>query len=156
MRLTCVPAACLAAGFSLFGLAPAAPAQEANREVVVVKTDLGDIVRNLSRKTGEFKDSFNKAVEHAMMDGPKVEERARHRGDDLHASAKKLEDVYHDKKDKNNPAVREQVDKTLAAASEVNAVMRDHRFTDLLQREWESLRSDCNALAAVYELSPIR
>ena len=48
------------------------------------------------------------------------------------------------------------MDKELAAAAEVNTVMREHRFTDRLQNEWDSLRTDCNALAAVYSLTPIQ
>jgi hypothetical protein len=33
--------------------------------------------------------------------------------------------------------------------------MLDHRFTDKLQRDWALLRSDLNALAKVYDLSPL-
>ncbi|HUE21997.1 MAG TPA: hypothetical protein VMQ86_09960 [Bryobacteraceae bacterium] len=33
--------------------------------------------------------------------------------------------------------------------------MADHRFTDKLQRDWEMVRSDLNALAEVYGLSPL-
>ena len=51
--------------------------------------------------------------------------------------------------------MREQVDKTLAAASELNQVMTAHRFTEKLQRDWEMVRSDLNAPAAVYSLAPL-
>ena len=94
-------------------------------------------------------------MSHSMIDGTRLEANAKHRADDLHTAAKKLADVFHDKKDKNNPAVREQVDKTIAAASELNRVMLDHRFTDKVQRDWDMLRSDLNALAKVYDLSPL-
>jgi len=67
-----------------------------------------------------------------------------------------LGDVFHDKRDKNNPAVRAQVDKTISAASELNRVMTSHRFTDKLQQEWEQVRGDLNALASVYNLSPLK
>jgi len=90
--------------------------------------------------------SFDKAVSHSMMDGTHLESVAKHRADDLHDAAKR---------DKNNPAVRDHVDRTLAAASEVNRVMLDHRFTEKLQRDWEMVRSDLNALAEVYNLSPL-
>jgi hypothetical protein len=33
--------------------------------------------------------------------------------------------------------------------------MLNHRFTDKLQRDWDLLRSDLNALAEVYDLSPL-
>jgi hypothetical protein len=66
-----------------------------------------------------------------------------------------LGDVFHDKKDKNNPAVREQVDRTLAAASELNRVMTAHRFTDKLHDDWDVLRGELNGLAGIYQLSPL-
>ncbi|MEO8595412.1 MAG: hypothetical protein ABI759_18975 [Candidatus Solibacter sp.] len=59
-------------------------------------------------------------------------------------------------KDKNDPKVRDQVDKVLAAGSDVNRIMTEMRFTDKVQREWDLLRSDLNALAAIYNLTPLR
>jgi len=147
---------CLVAGALLF-LAPfgSIRGQDANRDVVTTRSDIGAVVGRLSKSTGEFKGRFDEAVSHSMIDGTRVEANAKHRADDLHDAAKRLADVFHDKKDKNNPAVREQADKTIAAASELNRVMVHHRFTDQLQRDWEMLRSDLNALAQVYDLSPL-
>jgi hypothetical protein len=150
-RASCV----ILATIWFLGAQVATQAQDANRDVIVAKTDVSDIVQRLAKRTGEFKEEFDKAVEHSMMDGTKLEERAKHRADDLHNSARRLRDVFGDKRDKNNPAVRDQVDKTLAASADVNRIMQDHRFTDKLQRNWELLRSDLNGLAAVYDLSPL-
>lgn len=130
-------------------------AQDANRETVTTVTDARNIVRKLADRTGDFKEAFDHAIEHSLMDGSRLEDKAKHRADDLHDAAKKLQDVFNDKKDKNDPKVRDQVDKTIAAAADVNHVMVDHRFTDKLQRQWELLRVDLNALAAIYSLSPI-
>jgi hypothetical protein len=156
MLSICLRFVCLSAGALLLG-GPFASvrAQDANREVVVTRTDVGGIVDRLTKSTGEFKETFNNAVSHSMLDGTRVEANAKHRADDLHAAAKRLADVFKDKKDKNNPAVRDQADKTIAAASELNRVLLDHRFTDKLQREWDLLRSDLNALAKVYDLSSL-
>lgn len=131
-------------------------AQDANREVVLSPNDVGTIVDRVEKKTGDFKGDFNKAVEHSMIDDTKLEGNAKKRADDLHEAAEKLGNVFHDKRDKNNPAVREQADKTIAAASELNRVMTSHRFTDKLQQDWDLLRADLNALAAVYNLSPLK
>jgi hypothetical protein len=131
-----------------------AVAQDANRDTVYAKTDVGELVQRVAKRSGDFKSEFDRAVAHTM-DGPKLEERAKHRADDLHDSAKKLQDVFGDKKDKNNPAVRDKVDKTLAMGSELSTVMKEHRFTDKLQQDWSLLRSDLNALATIYGLSPM-
>lgn len=156
MSLTCLRAACAGlAAIWFLGTTIAVQAQDANRDEIITKTDVVDIVQRLAKRTGDFKEEFDKAVEHSMMDKTKLEERAKHRADDLHDSAKRLRDVFGDKRDKNNPAVRDQVDKTLASGADVNRIMQDHRFTDKLQRNWDLLRSDLNALASVYDLSPL-
>ena len=145
----------LAGALFLGGVFPSARAQDANRDVLVTRTDVGSIVDRLVKSSGQFKDEFDNAISHSMINGTRLEANAKHRADDLHNAAKKLGDVFHDKRDKNHPAVREQADRTIAAASEVNRVMVEHRFTDKLQRNWELLRSDLNALARVYDLSPL-
>lgn len=145
----------LMAGALLIGSFAAARAQDANRDVVVTPSDVGAVVDKAQKLSGEFKEEFDKAISHSMVDGTRLESNAKHRADDLHDAANKLGDVFHDKRDKNNPAVREQADKTIAVASELNHIMMDHRFTDRLQRDWDMLRSDLNALAQVYGLSPL-
>jgi hypothetical protein len=139
----------------LAGVQVPAHAQDANRDVVMAPTDVASVIDRVAKHAGDFKDQFDHEIAHTM-DGKPIEERAKHRADDLHDAAKKLRDVFGDKKDKNSPQVRERVDQVLASASEVNRVMADHRLTDRVQREWEMLRGDLNALASVYELTPIR
>ena len=148
--------ACLAAGAGLcLGSQPVVRAQDANRDAALTISEARDIVDRLAKRSGDFREDFEKAMEHSMMDGSKLEDRAKKRAGDLHESSKKLRDVFNDKKDKNNPAVREQADKVLAAAADVNRVMAANRFTDRVQRDWEVLRSDLNALAQIYSLSPL-
>ena len=145
----------MGAALCLVGTAPRAGAQDANRDTVYAKTDVGDVVDRVARRGGPFKEDFDKAVSHSIPDTPKMEEKAKHRADDLHDAAKKLKDVFNDKKDKNDPKVRDQVDKTLSAASDLNRVMVEFRFTEKLQRDWGLLKSDLNALAGVYNLPPM-
>src|SRR5258708_201241 len=92
----------------LFGcLQPVARAQDANRDAVVTLSEPRDIVDRLAKRSGEFREEFEKEVEHSILDGSKFEDIAKRRAADLHAAAKKLKDVFDDKKDKNHPAVRE-------------------------------------------------
>ena len=147
---------CFVSGMLLVsGALSTARAQDANRDVLVTPSDVGAVVDRVQKLSGEFKESFDKAISHSMVDGTRLEANAKRRADDLHDAAKRLGDVYHDKKDKNNPAVRDQVDKTIAAGSELNHLMLEHRFTDKLQRQWDMFRSNLNALAQVYSLSPL-
>ena len=141
---------------SVAGLPRPCAAQDANRDTIMSPTDVGSVVDRLQKQSGAFKEEFGRAVSHSMIDGTKIEENAKHRADDLHGAASKLGDVFHDKKDKNNPAVREQVDRTLAAASELNRVMAAHRFTDKLHNDWDVLRGELNGLAGIYKLTPLQ
>lgn len=156
MRFISVRTAAMAAGLlALAALPHPAKAQDANRDTVMTESDVGSVVDRLVKQTAEFRGEFDHAVEHSMIDGTRLEGNAKHRADDLHGAADKLGDVFHDKRDKNNPAVRDQADRTIAAASELNRVMMAHRFTDKLQQDWQLLRSNLNALASVYQLTPL-
>ena len=139
----------------LAGLPQPCAAQDANRDTIMSPTDVGSVVDRIQRQSGDFKGEFDKAVSHSMMDGTRLEENAKRRADELHDAANKLGNVFHDKKDKNNPAVREQVDRTLAAASELNRVMVAHRFTDKLHDDWSVLRAELNGMAGMYGLSTL-
>ena len=132
-----------------------AHAQDANRDVVMAPTDVASVIDRVAKHSGQFKDEFDHEIGHTM-DGKPVEQRAKRRADDLSDDAKKLRDVFGDKKDKNAPQVRSHVDQVLAAASELNQVMEEHRLTDKVQQDWQMLRGDLNALASVYQLTPIR
>jgi hypothetical protein len=143
------------AALCLSGIVLRAGAQDANRDAVFGKTDVADVVARVARRAGPFKDNFDKAVAHTIPDSSRMEAKAKRRADDLHDDARKLKDVFGDRKDKNDPKVRDQVDRTLSAASDVNRVMLEFRFTEKLQRDWDLLRSDLNALAAVYSLPPM-
>lgn len=81
-------AACLAAGALWACGATTARAQDANRDTVMTKADVGDIVERLGSKTGEFKAQFDQAVSHSLIDGTRLEDRAKRRADDLHDSAR--------------------------------------------------------------------
>jgi len=147
---------CFAAGAVLLR-GPFAPlsAQDANRPIVEIPSDVSALVERLAIRSGDFKDAFDEAVSHSVIDNTPIGVEAKHRADDLHDAAKRLADVFHDKRDENNPAVHDQADKTIAAASELNRVMLNHRFTDKLQRDWSLLFSDLNDLAEVYDLSSL-
>jgi hypothetical protein len=156
MKFNVIRTVVLTAGLLPFAWTPQpCAAQDANRDTIMTPTDVGSVVDRVERQSRAFKDEFNKAVSHSMIDGTNLEENAKHRADDLHNSAAKLGDVFHDKKDKNNPAVREQVDRTISMASELNRVMVAHRFTDKLHDDWDVLRAELNGLAGVYQLTPL-
>lgn len=156
MKFNFIRTAVLAASLVPFAAVPRpCAAQDANRDTIMSPTDVGTVVDRVEKQSRAFKEEFDRAVSHSMIDGTRIEENAKRRADDLHDAAAKLGDVFHDKKDKNNPAVRQQVDRTIGAASELNRVMTAHRFTDKLHDDWDVLRAELNGLAGMYQLSPL-
>ena len=117
-----------------------ARAQDANRDVVMAPTDVGSVIDRVAKHSSEFKGEFDHEIGRTM-DGKPVEDRAKRRADNLSDDAKKMRDVFGDKKDKNAPQVRERVDRVLADASELNQVMQDHRLTDKAQQDWQDRKS---------------
>jgi hypothetical protein len=134
---------------------PARGSQDADHDLVAKRADIGGAVDRLEKRCGEFQEAFDDAVSRSMIDGTELEVNAKHRADDLQDAAKRLVEVFHEKRDKNDRAVRDEANKTIAAAVELNRVMIDHSFTDKLQREWALLRSDLNALAEIYDHPPL-
>jgi len=59
-----------------FGLQPAESAQDANRDAAVTISQARDIVDRLARRSGEFKEEFDKAVGHSLINGSPLEDRA--------------------------------------------------------------------------------
>ncbi|HEX3746742.1 MAG TPA: hypothetical protein VHW09_22545 [Bryobacteraceae bacterium] len=156
MKLTFIRTAVLSAALLPFvGVPTPCAAQDANRDTIMTPTDVGSVVDRVERQSRSFKEEFDRAVSHSLMDGTRLEDKAKQRADDLHDSAAKLGNVFHDKKDKNNPAVRDQVDRTLSAAADLNHVMVEHRFTDKLHDDWDVLRAELNGLAGMYQLTPL-
>jgi hypothetical protein len=147
---------CFAAGAVLLR-GPFTPlhAQDANHAIMEARSEVSALVERLATRSGDFKEAFDNAVIYSTIDSTRIEFNALHRADDLHDAAKRLADVFRDKRDENNPAVQDQADKTLAVAAELNRVMLNHHFTDKLQRDWSLLFSDLNALAEVYDLSSL-
>ena len=156
MKCIFIRTAVVAAGLlPILGVPQACLAQDANRDTIMTPTDVGSVVDRVVRQSQVFKEEFDRTVSHSLIDGKHVAEDSRHRADDLHNSAEKLGDVFHDKKDKNNPQVRNQVDRVLNAASELNRVMLNYRFTDKVQSDWGMLRAELNGLAGMYQLTPL-
>ena len=147
---------CFAAGAVLLR-GPFTPlfAQDAKPAVVETRSDVSALVERLAIRSGDFKEAFDAALSQNVIDGARIELMASHRADDLHDATRQLADVFHAKRDENNPAVHDQADKTLAVAAELNRVMLNYHFADKLQRDWSQLFSDLNALAEVYDLSSL-
>ena len=84
MHSNLLKAASVGLGAFLWAAAPPLRAQDANRDVVISKTDVGSVIDRVAKRSGDFKEEFDKAVEHSLIDGTKLEGRAKQRADDLH------------------------------------------------------------------------
>jgi non-canonical purine NTP pyrophosphatase (RdgB/HAM1 family) len=110
-------------------------------------------MRGVANRTAGLRVRFDQALLQGIQGGRPSEAKARKHSRDFDKAAQKLRLIFAAKQEKNDPAVRTQVEKTLAAAAEIQRVILVNRFNAELRREWEALRGDLNALAQIYSLS---
>jgi len=89
------------------------------------------------------------------MDASKLSDAVKAGADDLGTSAKQLYALSTSKDVMTNPKFREQVDKTIAAAKQVNQAMGAMRFPDPLITDWEQIRTNLNTLARIYKVESL-
>jgi hypothetical protein len=54
-------------------------AQDANRDTVMSPTGVGTVVDRVEKQSRAFRDEFDRAVSHSMIDGTRIEENAKRR-----------------------------------------------------------------------------
>ena len=149
MRLRHFLIGCLVACFaSLFAQ------QEYNREAYA-RDYVQFLVTELDQWTKAFPQQFYMALMQPPRDASKLSESAKAGPGDLGDSVKRLT-TFKDAKDiLTNSEFRSQVEKTLAAAKQVNQAMASQRFPDPLQSDWDQMRTALNSLAQVYKFEAL-
>ena len=149
MRLRHFLIACLMACFaSLFAQ------QDYSRETYA-REYVQFLVTELNQWTKGFPQQFYMALMQPPRDAGKLSESAKAGPGDLGDSVKRLTTLKDTKDLLTNSEFRNQVEKTLAAAKEVNQAMASQRFPDPLQSDWDQIRTALNSLAQVYKFDAL-
>ena len=150
------PVVCLAACavFLLTLMAPAAPQDAVNRDAYA-RDHVRFLVLQLDQWSKEFPQQFYTAVMKPPVDANKLSATAKASAGELGDSIRKMASLAGAKDLLTNAEFRNQLDKSLASAKELNQAMASQRFPVSLQSDWDQVRSNLNNLARVYKLETL-
>jgi hypothetical protein len=157
MLLRTISTACITLCFALLpGPAPAGPPQQADqdreartREYVKV------LVVEVDQWTKDFPRDFYMAAARPPVDSSKLSESVKAGAEQLGDTVKQLSALSKAQDVLANAEFRDELNKTLAAAKQVNEAMGSQRFPGVLQNKWDQIRTDLNSLAQVYKLDSL-
>ena len=138
----------------LFAVPSAAPQEKYDRDAYA-REYVQFLVTELDQWTKGFPRQFYSALLQPPRDSSKLSESAKAGPSDLGDSVKQLASLRSAKDLLTNGDFRNQVDKTLAAAKQVNLAMASQRFPDPLQSDWDQIRTALNSLAEIYKVETL-
>jgi len=156
MRVRHFAIACLVVCFAcLFGILPSAAPQEKYDRDTYAREYVQFLVQQLDQWTKGFPRQFYSALLQPPRDSSKLSESAKAGPSDLGDAVKQLASLSSSKDLLTNGDFRNQVDKTLAAAKQVNLAMASQRFPDPLQSDWDQIRTALNRLGEIYKFDTL-
>jgi hypothetical protein len=156
-----IPMVCLAGSIALFVALPtvaqqdkAAPQDKVDRDAYA-RDQIQFLSTELDQWTKDFPHQFYAALMKPPMDATKLSDSMKAGADDLGSAVKQLYALSSAKDVMGNPKFKEQLDKTIVAAKQVNEAMSKLRFPDPLQTDWEQIRTNLNQLAQYYKVETL-
>jgi hypothetical protein len=156
MLLRRFPIVCLVvcAVFLLAVLVIAAPQDAVDRDAYA-RDHVRFLVVQLDQWSKELPQQFYTAVMKPPVDATKLSEAAKASAGELGDSLHKLASLAGAKDLLTNAQFRDQLDKALGSAKELNVAITSQRFPTSLQSNWDQVRSTLNNLARVYKLETL-
>ena len=118
------------------------------------KAQVERIIRRVENQSDRFVRSFDTSLDRSRMDGTWREDNLNERARELENGLDSLRREF-DRTDRYQDT-RAQVSSVLNTAEGINTAVRRRRLTNHTERLWAQLRSELNALAAVYNLRQLR
>ena len=113
------------------------------------------LVSEIDQWTKDFPRRFYMAAAQPPVDASKLSDSVKAGADELGASVKQLSSLSTASDVLTNSGFKEQLNKTLASAKEVNQAFGSQRFPEALQTEWSQIRTNLNTLADIYKLDTL-
>ena len=118
------------------------------------KSQVEQIIRRVENQTDRFVRSFDRSLDQSRADGTHREDTLNQRARDLENAVDMLRQEF-DRTDRYQ-ATRSQVSGVLGVAEDINRAVRRRSLRGATERLWSRVRSELNALAAVYNLPRLR
>ncbi len=110
------------------------------------------LIRNLEERVDRFVVQFDYALDNSRLNNTRREDNLNQRARDLEAATDELRREFdrNDSRRENSQEVR----KCLNIASDIDVAMRNRRLNRATENNWRVVRTELNALARAYNLSP--
>ncbi|HEX9917737.1 MAG TPA: hypothetical protein VGA87_01150 [Pyrinomonadaceae bacterium] len=118
------------------------------------KAQVERIIRRVENQSDRFVRSFDNSLDRSRVDGTWREDNLNERARELENGIDSLRREF-DRTDRYQDT-RAQVSNVLSTAERINTAVRRQRLRNNTERLWTQLRSELNALAAIYNLRQLR
>lgn len=120
------------------------------------KADVDRIVKRVEERSDAFRQVVDRSLDNGVLDGTQREDRINEQVKELENAIDELRSDFDRRQ--SWAESRTQVQRVLAEADEVNAIMhrRRSRLGAGVRREWALVRNDLNRLAGIYNLPLLR
>jgi len=132
----------------------AAP-QSASDSAVRAREYVQFLVQQLDQWTRDFPSAYNMALMRPPVDVANLSEDAKAGATNLREAVTRLAALSQANDLMSNAAFHGQLEKTLAAATPVNAALGKQRFPEAIQSDWVQIRTTLNSLAGIYKTSEL-
>jgi hypothetical protein len=140
-----------AAGLAAAGLIPSAASADRHR---YPRERVRAIAHDLDDRTDRFRALLDRSLDKSPLDGTRREDELNKQAQRL---AKQASDIRHELDRREDYwEVKNDVASALDAGRDINRTMRARKFARETEREWDTVRTELNNLAAVYDLPRIR
>jgi hypothetical protein len=138
--------------FGLFVFGQAALAQGTAKGQIYTKADVERIIKRVEERSDAFRKVVDKSLDRSSIDGTRREDNINEQVKELENAIDKLKSDF--SRANTWQETREQVQKVLNEADEVNGIVRRGRWRrgGAVKSEWALVRNDLNRLAGVYNL----
>lgn len=143
----------LAAFLTIATLVETNYAQRRARASVYSRQQVEQLLERIEERTDAFSAQLNKSLDRSRIDGSRAEDNITERVSELENATDELRREYdhNDTRRENKPEARN----ILNTATEVNRIMLRRNFGRQTENLWVRLRTQLNALAAVYNLPAV-
>lgn len=141
--------------FSVLVLADTAAAQRpgwANRRYT--RGTIDQAIKRVEERADRFAEQLDRALDNTRADGTRREDRIERAAENLENATDELRREF-DRRGDSWWETRENVNRCMAAARELNSLMRDRRLNNLTRGSWAALQRDLNALARYYNVGRV-
>lgn len=112
------------------------------------KRAVENLIKRVENRTDNFKDQVDRALDHSRLDGSRREDNINELAKRFESATDELRREF-DRSDSLREN-RDEVQRMVSAASNVNRALRRSRLGNGVQNSWRILRNEVNALARVY------